>query len=144
MNRGEPCKGGSRTVDGVEERMGRELTPCETKVLGYLTQGYSNKEIAEALSITPKTIKHHVTQILMKLGAKSRTHAVSIALRNGVTAQSTVEHKGTVTHENYTDDSETLSCFCGSNRWLVVKPDYLKCAQCGQLIIIVHSVGDIS
>jgi DNA-binding NarL/FixJ family response regulator len=54
------------------------------QVLGLLTQGKSNKEIAAALSITERTAKFHVSSIMSKLGAGNRTEAVTIAAQRGL------------------------------------------------------------
>jgi DNA-binding NarL/FixJ family response regulator len=61
-----------------------ELTPREIEVMGELVRGNSNKEIASHLSISDNTVKLHISHILQKLGAKDRTHAVSIALQRGI------------------------------------------------------------
>lgn len=52
------------------------LTPTEQKVMNLIIQGYSNKQISVALSNSHQTIKNHISNILAKLGAKSRTEAV--------------------------------------------------------------------
>lgn len=52
-----------------------ELSRRETEVLGCLTKGYSNKEIAEELSISPDTVHWHLKQIYDKLHVKGRTEA---------------------------------------------------------------------
>ncbi len=57
------------------------LTPREVEVLRLLVDGCSDREIASALFISPKTAGHHVTRILAKLGVASRTAAASYALR---------------------------------------------------------------
>ena len=54
-----------------------ELTPREREVLGLLIQGFTNRQIAEALLITPNTTKKHVDHILQKLGASTRAGADS-------------------------------------------------------------------
>jgi DNA-binding NarL/FixJ family response regulator len=54
------------------------------QVLGLLTQGKSNKEIAAALSITERTAKFHVSSIMGKLGAGNRTEAVTMAAQRGL------------------------------------------------------------
>jgi DNA-binding NarL/FixJ family response regulator len=53
-------------------------------VLGLVARGLSNREIGEALYITTKTAAVHVSNILAKVGASSRTEAASWALRSGV------------------------------------------------------------
>jgi two-component system, NarL family, response regulator YdfI len=60
------------------------LTSREREVLQMLAQGYGNKEIASRLHISDHTAKFHVASILGKLGASSRTEAVSLALRRGL------------------------------------------------------------
>jgi DNA-binding CsgD family transcriptional regulator len=59
------------------------LTPREREVLLLLAEGRSNREIAAALFIAPKTASVHVSNILSKLGASSRTEAAAIAHREG-------------------------------------------------------------
>lgn len=59
------------------------LTEREIQVLKLIAQGLSNKLVADRLSITEDTVKGHVRNILSKLGASDRTHAVTIALRRG-------------------------------------------------------------
>jgi DNA-binding NarL/FixJ family response regulator len=56
------------------------LTPREREVLALLTQGYTNRQIAEALMISANTTKKHVDHILQKLGASTRAGAVAAAL----------------------------------------------------------------
>jgi DNA-binding NarL/FixJ family response regulator len=60
-----------------------ELTVRELQVLGEVALGNSNRMIASKLSITEDTVKGHVKNILSKLAANDRTHAVTIALRRG-------------------------------------------------------------
>lgn len=60
------------------------LTPRELQVLRMLADGLGNKEIASKLGISDHTAKFHVTQILGKLGAGSRTEAVAIGIRRGI------------------------------------------------------------
>jgi DNA-binding NarL/FixJ family response regulator len=60
------------------------LTERELEVLRLLGQGKSNREIAEALVISERTAKFHVSSILSKLGANNRTEAVSIAVQQGM------------------------------------------------------------
>ena len=61
-----------------------ELTPREREVLALLIQGFTNRQIAEALLITPNTTKKHVDHILQKLGASTRAGAVAAALQAGI------------------------------------------------------------
>ncbi len=60
------------------------LTEREVDVLRHLALGKSNKEIAAALVITPKTVQTHVSNILGKLGVNSRTQAALHAVRTGL------------------------------------------------------------
>jgi NarL family two-component system response regulator YdfI len=60
------------------------LTPRESEVLQMLASGLANKEIAARLAISEHTVKFHVASILGKLGAGSRTEAVSIGIRRGI------------------------------------------------------------
>jgi DNA-binding NarL/FixJ family response regulator len=58
-----------------------ELTARELAVLPLLAEGLVNREIAQRLSISQETVKGHVSHLLTKLEARSRAHAVAIALR---------------------------------------------------------------
>jgi DNA-binding NarL/FixJ family response regulator len=60
------------------------LTSRELEVLALIAEGKANKLIASDLAITEETVKGHVKNILSKLGASDRTHAVTIALKRGV------------------------------------------------------------
>jgi two-component system, NarL family, response regulator YdfI len=60
------------------------LTPRESEVLQMLASGLANKEIAARLAISDHTVKFHVASILGKLGAGSRTEAVSLGIRRGL------------------------------------------------------------
>lgn len=68
-----------------EERTAPEepLTPREMEVLQLMAQGLPNKNIAARLSISQHTVKFHVASILTKLGASSRTEAVTLGVRRG-------------------------------------------------------------
>jgi DNA-binding NarL/FixJ family response regulator len=69
----------------VAEHTGEEgLTPKEVDVLRLISAGNANKEIAAQLGITEETVKSRVKNILDKLGANERTHAVTIALKRGI------------------------------------------------------------
>jgi len=60
------------------------LTPREIEVLGLMADGGSNKVIAHKLSISEHTVKFHVTSILSKLNAGTRTEAVTLGVRMGL------------------------------------------------------------
>jgi DNA-binding CsgD family transcriptional regulator len=60
------------------------LTRREAEVLGYIQQGATNAEIAGRLFLSEKTVQHHISAILRKLGASSRGHAVYEATRRGL------------------------------------------------------------
>jgi DNA-binding NarL/FixJ family response regulator len=60
------------------------LSPRETDVLRLIAAGKANKEIGTQLGLTEQTIKSHVKNILGKLGANDRTHAVTIAVKRGI------------------------------------------------------------
>jgi two-component system, NarL family, response regulator len=60
------------------------LTSREIEVLRLIAAGNANKNIADQLSIGEATVKSHVTNILSKLGANDRAHAVTIGLKRGI------------------------------------------------------------
>jgi DNA-binding NarL/FixJ family response regulator len=60
------------------------LTPREVEVLSCVARGLANKEIAHKLGTANGTIKMHVQNILEKLGASDRTHAVTLAIERGI------------------------------------------------------------
>ena len=61
-----------------------ELTEREMEVLRLVAAGNANKEIAAQLTLAEDTVKRHVTNILAKLRANDRTHAVTIGLKRGI------------------------------------------------------------
>jgi DNA-binding NarL/FixJ family response regulator len=61
-----------------------DLSSREIDVLRLIATGNANKEIAAQLSIAEETVKSHVTNVLAKLGANDRTHAVTLALKRGI------------------------------------------------------------
>jgi len=60
------------------------LTPKEMEILAQLARGSSNKRIAEALFVTPATVKTHLAHIYAKLGARGRHEALAHALSSGL------------------------------------------------------------
>jgi DNA-binding NarL/FixJ family response regulator len=68
--------GGGRPVD--------ELTPREREVLALLARGLTNRQLADALFVSEKTVKTHVSSILSKLHLADRTQAALFAVRHGV------------------------------------------------------------
>lgn len=68
----------------IAEHLGEEeLTTRELEVLRLIPHGYRNKQIANRLAIAETTVNFHIKNIVDKLGANDRTHAVTIALRRG-------------------------------------------------------------
>lgn len=67
----------------AQHAAGDALTAREIEVLQHVSSGNANKNIADTMSISEDTVKAHVKNILSKLGANDRTHAVTIAIRRG-------------------------------------------------------------
>jgi DNA-binding NarL/FixJ family response regulator len=61
-----------------------DLTPREIDVLRLIANGNANKQIADQLSISEASVKSYVANILSKLGANDRAHAVTIGLKRGI------------------------------------------------------------
>jgi len=70
--------------NGVEEGEQYGLTPRELELLALLGEGYSNREIAEAVHISPNTVKFHLSSIFSKLQVTGRAEAVSVGMRSGL------------------------------------------------------------
>jgi len=79
----EALPAGSAPTRAPDE-LAESLTRRELEVLQMLAAGLSNKEIASRLNISDHTAKFHVASILGKLGAATRTEAVSLAIRRGL------------------------------------------------------------
>jgi NarL family two-component system response regulator LiaR len=67
---------------GQPPEPGLDLTERERDVLALMVEGLNNTQIAGRLTVSPSTIKSHVSNILAKLGVSSRTEAVTLALRH--------------------------------------------------------------
>jgi len=73
-------------VELAEHTTEDELSSREIEVLRLIAAGNSNKQIADQLCIEESTVKSHVTNILSKLSANDRAHAVTIGLKRGIIA----------------------------------------------------------
>jgi NarL family two-component system response regulator YdfI len=71
-------------ASGALAELAEPLTRREREVLQMLASGFGNKEIASRLAISEHTVKFHVTSILGKLSAETRTEAVSLGIRRGL------------------------------------------------------------
>ena len=71
-------------VELADHAVDDELTSREIDVLRLIAAGNANKQIADQLAIGEATVKSHVTNILSKLGANDRAHAVTIGLKRGI------------------------------------------------------------
>ena len=89
----------SESTSGVAPRQSGLLSPREREVLALVAQGRSNKAIAEALFISPNTIKTHIASLMNKLHADTRAQLAAIAARQEV-------HLNVVSN---LDDLETLA-----------------------------------
>lgn len=75
----------SKLVEHISTpHVGQALTEREYEVLRLLSRGWRNREIAQHLCISERTVKNHVTNIITKLAVKSRTEAVSQAFKEGL------------------------------------------------------------
>ena len=69
----------------LAQHLGEEdLTPRELDVLRLVRDGFKNKQVADQLSISENTVNFHIKNLVGKLGARDRTHAVTIAVRRGL------------------------------------------------------------
>ena len=75
--------GAVQSADGADHGAEPQLTAREREVLDLIARGRSNREIAKALTVSEKTVKTHVSNVLMKLGVADRTQAALWAVRHG-------------------------------------------------------------
>jgi DNA-binding NarL/FixJ family response regulator len=75
--------GTARTASSVTPETD-QLTPREREILRLLAEGLPNREIASLLGLSDHTVKFHLRAVFTKLGAHSRTEAVSVAVRRGL------------------------------------------------------------
>jgi two-component system, NarL family, response regulator LiaR len=66
---------------------GSDLTPREREILALLVAGKTNKGIAQALTLSPLTVRMHVSSILSKLGASNRTEAATLAVQHNLVSR---------------------------------------------------------
>jgi DNA-binding NarL/FixJ family response regulator len=84
VHRGHKTMSPSIAAELAEHSSQDALTPKEVDVLRLIAEGHANKEIATRLAITEETVKSRVKNILAKLQANDRTHAVTIGLKRGI------------------------------------------------------------
>ena len=77
-------KGERIEMAGLRDQNRALLTPREKEALKLLKQGKSAAEVAMVLGIRERTVKFHISNILQKLNAVNRTHALAIALERGL------------------------------------------------------------
>jgi len=75
---------GLRAEEIWKERRGERLTAREMDVLRCIAKGFSNQEIAQALFVSEKTVKNHLTNIFRKINVNDRTQALLYALKNKI------------------------------------------------------------
>ncbi|MEO9254407.1 MAG: response regulator transcription factor [Tepidiformaceae bacterium] len=73
------------TIVTEEDRIAQRLSERELKVLDLIADGMTNREIGETLFLSEKTVKHHVSDILSKLGLSRRVEAAAFAIRRAAT-----------------------------------------------------------
>ena len=84
VNSGQKRLSSEVAAEIAEHATDDSLTPREVDVLRLVAGGNANKEIAARLSLTEETVKSHIRNIMNKLGANDRTHAVTIGLKRGI------------------------------------------------------------
>jgi NarL family two-component system response regulator LiaR len=77
------CPEAAEDLVGANEGAAQELTDREREVLVLLAQGLSNNQIAKRIHRSPFTVRHHVSQVILKLGAANRAEAAALAGQRG-------------------------------------------------------------
>lgn len=72
-----------RQVNGHDAGHGQSLTPREHEVMSLIALGYTGAEIAEKLFLSPETVRNHTRNARAKLGGRTRSHAVALAVQRG-------------------------------------------------------------
>jgi DNA-binding NarL/FixJ family response regulator len=72
-----------RSQEASERQRVDRLTPRETQILQYMADGVAPPRIAEALSVSPYTLRTHIQNVLMKLGVHSKLEALALVIRHG-------------------------------------------------------------
>lgn len=75
---------GRPSLTVVAEERPRALTERELEVLALVAEGCTSKEIGQRLFVAEETVKSHISNVLGRLGAHNRAHAVAIAIRRGI------------------------------------------------------------
>ncbi len=73
-----------RLREGKAESQAEKLTPQEQRILGLIAEGMTNRQIADTMYLSEKTVKNYVSNLLAKLGMSRRTEAAVYAIRQGV------------------------------------------------------------
>ena len=84
------------------------ITRREISALVVVANGLDNKDAAEKFGVSVNTFRNHVYNVMQKLGANSRAHAIVLAIQNGI-----IEVAEKRTLENMTPDNYYLCIFCG-------------------------------
>lgn len=58
-----------------------KLTPRERDVITLVAEGFADKEIAEKLSLSPRTVQTHINSVILKYNARNRTNAVALYIK---------------------------------------------------------------
>jgi DNA-binding NarL/FixJ family response regulator len=84
-----------QAMDRISQTPGYELTEREREVLTLVARGYTNKQIADALYVSEKTARNHVSHILEKLGLSRRSEAAAFAVEHKLVSPKEQRHNNT-------------------------------------------------